>query len=87
MSAEQEEWLRTLTRNVTRSEANWWMTFILSLFLGCFGADRFYLNSPILGVLKLVTAGGFAVWWLVDLILLCFNRIHDDTGAVVMRPF
>jgi len=87
MSDENDQWLRSLKQNAGRSEANWWTTFLLSLFLGWLGADRFYLNSPVLGVLKLLTMGGFCLWWLVDLILLCANHLRDDNGSIVQRPF
>ena len=87
MTSEKEQWLQSLKENAGRSEANWWTTFLLSFWLGYFGADRFYLNSPMLGVLKLITVGGLGLWWLADLILLCANRMHDDNGGVVCRPF
>lgn len=87
MNTEQEGWLHSLKQNADRSEANWWVTFSLSLTLGWAGADRFYLNSPVLGSLKLVTGGGLAVWWLIDLILLCTNQMRDDNGGIVRRPF
>jgi TM2 domain-containing membrane protein YozV len=87
MTDEKEHWLRALKQNAGRSEANWWTTFFLSLFLGYLGADRFYLNSPVLGLLKLCTGGGFTLWWLTDLILLCINRMRDDNGGIVRRPF
>ncbi len=43
---------------------------ILSICLGCFGADRFYLNDVGLGIGKLLTCGGAYVWWLVDAFLI-----------------
>jgi TM2 domain-containing membrane protein YozV len=87
MTDERDRWLHSLKENAERSGANWWTTFWLSLLLGYFGVDRFYLNSPFLGVLKLFTVGGLGLWWLVDLILLCANQMRDDNGGIVRRPF
>lgn len=44
------------------------VTFFLSLFLGFFGADHFYLGFILSGVLKLVTLGGIGLWWLFDVV-------------------
>jgi len=87
MTDEKDRWLHSLKQNAEWSEANWWTTFCLSLFLGWLGVDRFYLGSPMLGLLKLVTMGGAGVWWLFDLILLFVNKMRDDNGGIVRRPF
>jgi len=39
---------------------------VLSTWLGWLGADHFYLRSPITGLMKALTLGGFGLWWLWD---------------------
>jgi TM2 domain-containing membrane protein YozV len=87
MTSENDRWLHSLKENAGRSQANWWTTFFLSFLFGYFGLDRFYLNSPALGLLKLCSGGGLGLWWLADVILLLANRMRDDNGGIVRRPF
>lgn len=42
---------------------------IISWALGYLGVDRFYKGEGALGVLKLITFGGFGLWWLIDAII------------------
>lgn len=55
-------------------------TWLLSLFLGGLGIDRFYLGKIGTGILKLVTVGGFGVWALIDLILVLTGSTRDKQG-------
>ncbi len=41
----------------------------LGLFYGFLGVDRMYNGQVELGILKLVTGGGFGIWWLVDIFI------------------
>lgn len=43
---------------------------ILSIFLGSLGVDRFFVGDVALGVVKLLTIGGFGVWTIIDWILI-----------------
>jgi TM2 domain-containing membrane protein YozV len=54
--------------------------FLLSFFLGGFGADRFYLGYTGLGILKLLTGGGCGIWAMVDCIIIGMGRAQDADG-------
>jgi hypothetical protein len=62
------------------SSKSWPAALVLSLVLGTFGVDRFYLGHVWLGLAKLVTFGGLGIWWLVDLILIAFRQVNDAGG-------
>jgi TM2 domain-containing membrane protein YozV len=54
---------------------NWILTLLMSLFFGTLGVDRFIMGHIWLGILKLITAGGFGIWWIIDIILIA-TRHH-----------
>ncbi len=76
-------WVGALSHERRQSEKNWWVALLLSAFFGCIGADRFYLGRGDLGVLKLITIGGFVIWWAFDFILLLCGRMEDGAGRKV----
>jgi TM2 domain-containing membrane protein YozV len=65
------------------SPKSWLATLLLSIFLGEFGIDRFYLGKVGTGILKLITVGGFGIWWLIDLILVIAGAMKDKQGLPV----
>ncbi|PIU28255.1 MAG: hypothetical protein COT09_05595 [Candidatus Hydromicrobium americanum] len=42
----------------------------MSIVFGQFGVDRFIMGHVGLGILKLITFGGFGIWWIIDVILI-----------------
>ena len=46
---------------------------IMSFLGGYFGLDRFYRGEIAWGVLKLITAGGAGVWYLIDVAIAAYR--------------
>lgn len=61
-------------------------TWLLSLLLGSLGIDRFYLGKIGTGILKLITLGGFGIWYLIDLIMVLAGATRDKQGLKLERP-
>jgi len=40
----------------------------VSITMGFLGFDRFYQGQIGFGILKLITFGGFGIWWIIDAI-------------------
>ena len=56
-------------------------SLLLSIFLGMFGADRFYLGYPALGVLKLSTLGFLFLGQFADIILIATQIVGPADGS------
>ena len=58
---------------------------MLSIFLGMFGADRFYLGYPALGLLKFSTLGFFFLGHLLDIILIASQVVKpaDESDYII----
>ena len=53
------------------------VALILSIFLGELGIDRFYLGYIGTGILKLITCGGFGIWW----IMIATGKLKPKDGS------
>jgi TM2 domain-containing membrane protein YozV len=79
------DWVSSLREQHATSQKNWIIALLLSILFGFLGADRFYVGRTGLGFAKLLTGGGFMVWWLIDVILLLSGEMQDDFGKKVQR--
>ncbi|EDW32642.1 GL18280 [Drosophila persimilis] len=76
---------RSFTRNL---KCNWtqgyrWSTALLiSLTLGGFGADRFYLGHWQEGIGKLFSFGGLGVWTIIDVLLISMHYLGPADGSL-----
>jgi uncharacterized protein (TIGR02145 family) len=66
-----------------KSDISWSTTFLLSVFLGIFGVNRFYTGRIDLGLLKLCTLGGCGIWAITDMILTALGKAKDGEGRFI----
>ena len=70
---------------VTQADTAYLTATFFSLFLGFLGVDRFYLGHVGLGILKLITFGGFGIWWAIDFILIALGNVKNKKGVQIVR--
>jgi len=63
-------------------KVNWLICLIMSVIFGGLGVDRFMMGKIGTGILKLITFGGFGIWWLIDLILIATKHKFKDVEWV-----
>lgn len=62
-------------------------TLLLSVFLGMFGVDRFYLGYPALGLAKFCTLGFMFLGQLIDIILIATQVVGPADGSSYVMPY
>jgi len=69
-------------------DQQWFVTLVLSIFLGFLGADRFYLRQYRWGCWKLLTLAGIGLWWLADIACLIYIKLrrHNLSAALNFKP-
>lgn len=46
------------------------ISLVISILLGWLGLDRFLIGDIGMGVGKLITGGGCAIWWIIDIFFI-----------------
>ena len=57
------------------------IAILLCFFLGVFGLHRFYLGYTTIGVIQLLTGGGFGIWFVIDFIRLLMGDLGRAGGS------
>lgn len=64
-----------------------WTTLIyLSVIFGYLGVDRFYTGKIVTGILKLLTLGGYGIWWIIDIIVVASGKFTEASGKLIEKP-
>ena len=58
------------------------VALLISIFLGQFGIDRFYIGDTTMGVLKLITCGGCGIWAIIDWFLIMGNTKNMNYNKI-----
>lgn len=56
------------------------LAFLLALFFGVLGIHRFYLGYTTIGLIQLLTLGGFGIWFLIDIFLILVGALRPKNG-------
>lgn len=59
------------------------VVLLLCIFLGTLGLHRFMVHKIGTGILMILTAGGFGIWWLIDTIMIVVGSFTDSDGKQV----
>jgi TM2 domain-containing membrane protein YozV len=71
--------------DITPKRKSFVTALLLSIYLGYWGIDRFYLGYIWQGVVKLLTFGACGVWHSVDIILIATGKMKDAKGNELER--
>lgn len=66
------------------SEKSRLVTLLMCVYLGIFGAHRFYVGKTGTGVVWLLTLGCFGIGFIVDLITILVGGFYDRNGKQIL---
>lgn len=69
------------------SEKSRLVALLLCWTLGVFGVHRYYVGKVATGLLMLITAGGFGIWWTIDLVTIIVGLFRDKNGQQIYYWF
>ena len=61
------------------------VALLLCIFLGFFGAHKFYLGKIGMGILYLFTYGLFGFGWIIDIIMILVGTAKDKNGLPLKK--
>ncbi len=70
---------------LTGEGKDWLTTLLLAIFLGLLGVHRFYTGHILIGIVQLLTFGGFGIWVLIDIILIIAENFNDKEGNPLVK--
>lgn len=73
--------------NYCRNGYSFETALLLSVFLGMFGIDRFYLGYPAIGLVKLCTLGFMFLGQLLDIMLIATQVVGPADGSAYIIPY
>ena len=64
------------------SDRSWLVTLLLAIFLPF---HRFYVGKVGTGILYWLTAGGFGIWYIIDIVMILLDQFTDKQGRKLRK--
>lgn len=64
------------------SDRSWIITLLLAIFLP---VHRFYVGKIGTGILYWITAGGFGIWYIIDIVMILLDKFTDKEGRKLKK--
>ncbi len=67
------------------SEKSRLYALLICIFFGWAGGHRYYAGKFGTGIIMFVTAGGFGMWWFIDLIMVSIGAFKDKENLLITK--